>query len=389
MNRLGSAAFSGRARSASKLRDFRAYPYLASAGAVVALLGASALVNALLARRAERANPPAGRFIVVDGVRLHYVERGKGEPLVLLHGNGSLIQDFECSGLVDLASRKYRVIAFDRPGYGHSERPRTTIWSPDAQAELFQKALRQLGVRRAIVFGHSWGASVAAALALNHAELVGGLVLASGYYYPSLRGDVVALSPPAIPVIGDIIRYAISPIVSRLMWPLMLRRIFGPASVPRKFEGFPREMAVRPSQIRASAAESALMIPNAFVSRARYQDLNMPVVIIVGAEDRLIDCEDQSARLHRQISHSVFHRIPGAGHMIHQTATEDVMAAVDEAAGYAAAPAEACSRPAFRNSQADMSHNAAKKPVRNTIGAGQFALVEPNPANRGITPTNA
>ena len=39
------------------------------------------------------------------GVRLHYVERGSGEPLVLLHGNGSMIQDFESSGLVDLAAK--------------------------------------------------------------------------------------------------------------------------------------------------------------------------------------------------------------------------------------------------------------------------------------------
>jgi hypothetical protein len=44
------------------------------------------------------------------------------------------------------------------------------------------------------------------------------------------------------------------------MWPFLLRKIFGPSSVPKKFEGFPEEMAVRPSQLRAAAAESALMI---------------------------------------------------------------------------------------------------------------------------------
>src|SRR4051794_1696772 len=47
--------------------------------------------------------------------------------LVLLHGNGSMIQDFESSGLLAMAAKKYRVIAFDRPGFGHSERPRATI----------------------------------------------------------------------------------------------------------------------------------------------------------------------------------------------------------------------------------------------------------------------
>ena len=56
---------------------------------------------------------------------------------------------------------------------------------------------------------------------------------------------------------------------------------------------------------------------------------------------------------------------------------------------YGAAPAGACSRAAFRNSQADMSHSAAKNPVRTTTAPGQFAPAEPNPAIRAITPTNA
>jgi hypothetical protein len=46
------------------------------------------------ARVAERKNPPIGRFHHVDGVKLHYLERGQGEPIVLLHGNGVMIQDF-------------------------------------------------------------------------------------------------------------------------------------------------------------------------------------------------------------------------------------------------------------------------------------------------------
>jgi hypothetical protein len=58
------------------------------------VLAAIALLNRHLANKAEQDNPPAGRFLDVDGVRLHYVERGSGEPLVLLHGNGSMIQGF-------------------------------------------------------------------------------------------------------------------------------------------------------------------------------------------------------------------------------------------------------------------------------------------------------
>jgi pimeloyl-ACP methyl ester carboxylesterase len=306
----------------------RSKPY-AIAAAATGVLAVSALVNSYLATKAERDNPPAGRFLEVDGVRLHYVERGEGEALVLLHGNGSMIQDFESSGLIEMAAQKYRVIVFDRPGYGHSDRPRSRIWSPEAQADIIYQALQQLDVARAVVVGHSWGTSVAVALALKYPEAVNGLVLASGYYYPSLRADVALLSGPAIPIVGDIMRYTLAPLISRAMWPLLMRKIFGPSPVPKKFSAFPKEMAVRPSQIRSSAAESALMIPDAFAFQGDYSQLTMPVVIIAGTKDRLINIE-QSARLHGEIKQSIFHRVPGAGHMVHQTATESVMSAIDE-----------------------------------------------------------
>ncbi len=291
-----------------------------------------ALVNRHLAKKAERINPPAGRFLDVNGVRLHYVERGSGEPLVLLHGNGSMIQDFQSSGLIDLAADNYRVIVFDRPGFGHSDRPRNVVWTPDAQAELIKLALDQLSVSNATVLGHSWGASVATALALKYPDLVRGLVLASGYYYPTARPDVVAMGAPALPLIGDIISHTLSPLISRVIWPLMMAKIFGPRSVPKKFEAFPKEMALRPSQIHASAAESALMIPDAFKLSNRYADLKMPVVIIAGEQDRLIDIDAQSTRLHSDIPQSRYHRVAGNGHMIQQTATDQVMSAVNEAA---------------------------------------------------------
>src|SRR5690349_22293899 len=138
------------------------------AAGVVAAAVASALLNRWLAKKAERRNPPVGRIITVDGIRLHYVERGTGTPLVLLHGNGSMIEDFQSSGLIDLAAKKYRVIAIDRPGFGHSDRPRSTIWTPEAQAGLINAALLKIGVSRAVILGHSWGTLVALAIALKY-----------------------------------------------------------------------------------------------------------------------------------------------------------------------------------------------------------------------------
>ena len=307
------------------------HPYMTGLAAAAGVLAVSALANHQLAKRGERRNPPSGRFINVDGVRLHYIERGEGPPLVLLHGNGSMIEDFASSGLIALAARRHRVIVFDRPGYGHSTRPRRRVWSAGAQADLIHAALERIGVPRAVVLGHSWGASVAIALALRHSHAVRGLVLASGYYYPSPRADVALMSGPAVPLLGDVARYTVAPVVSRLVWPLLMRKIFGPAPVPGKFRRFPKEMAVRPSQLRAEAAESALLIPTAAAAFRHYETLGMPVVIVAGAADRLIDPAAQSYRLHRTIAHSIFRAVPGAGHMVHQTNPEAVMSAIDEA----------------------------------------------------------
>jgi pimeloyl-ACP methyl ester carboxylesterase len=299
--------------SGSRQRGWMAsHPYMTALAAVTGVLAVSALVNHLLAKQAERRNPPLGRFIDVHGVRLHYIDCGEGPPLVLPHGNGSMIEDFTSSGLVDLSARSHRVIVFDRPGYGHSTRPRGKTWTAEAQADLVHAALERICVSRAVVLGHSWGTLVALALASRHPRAVCALVLASGYYYPSARVDAVVLYGPAVPLLGDVARYAIVPVVSRLFWPLLMRKIFGPAPVPAKFSHFPKELAVRPSQLRASAAESAMLIPTAAAASGKYASLTMPVIIVAGAEDRLIDHTEQSGQLHADIPQSKFWPVPAA-----------------------------------------------------------------------------
>jgi pimeloyl-ACP methyl ester carboxylesterase len=109
-------------------------------------LAAMAVANYALSRRAERRYPPRGKFITIDGVKLHYLEQGHGPPLVLLHGNGAMAEDFDISGLMLVAAEHHRVIAFDRPGFGYSERPRGRFWSAHRQARLMLDALHALGI---------------------------------------------------------------------------------------------------------------------------------------------------------------------------------------------------------------------------------------------------
>ena len=205
------------------------------AAGALALAGAAIIVNRRAAK-AERDHPPLGSFINVDGVRLHYVERGNGPPVVFLHGNGVMIEDMLISGVVDRAARFYRAIAFDRLGFGHTQRPRGRSWTAFAQAALLPTAFARLGIKKPIVVGHSWGTMVALALALDHPESVSSLVLASGYYYPTPRSDVVLFSPPAIPLLGDVLCYTVAPFIGEAMAPRMFKKMFAPQPVPARFE---------------------------------------------------------------------------------------------------------------------------------------------------------
>lgn len=314
--------------SKSSVATMLARPATLAAGSVAAA-AATALWVQRKARRAEHDFPPIGQFVDVDGVRLHYVERGEGPPVVLLPGNAVLLQDFLGNGLIDRLSEQHRVIAFDRPGFGYSERPRDRLWTAEAQAALLQQAFTMLSIDRPVVLGHSWGTLVALALALKDPANIRGLVLVSGYYYPTMRVDVPMVVPTAVPVVGDVMRYTITPLFGRLSLNRLVKTMFAPMPVPPDFfETLPREMMLRPSQIRANAEDAAFMIPAVIEFQKRYAELTMPVRLLVGSDDKIVDPEAHSVRLHRELPHSQLAIVPHAGHMVHYAQPDEAIAAV-------------------------------------------------------------
>jgi pimeloyl-ACP methyl ester carboxylesterase len=297
----------------------------------VALAGA-ALIAHRHAREAERRYPPLGRFVAPGGTRLHYIEHGRGQPVVFLHGNGAMVEDLLISGVIDRAARRYRAIAFDRPGFGHSGRPRGRSWTAGAQASILAEAFRLLGIERPIVVGHSWGTLVALALALDHPRHVAGLVLASGYYYPTPRKDVALFSVPAIPVVGDLLRHTVAPLIGEAMAPRLIERMFSPQGVsPRFAERFPVALTVRPSQIRAFAEDSAHMIAAAEMLSGRYGSLFPPAAILAGDADEIVSYR-QAQRLHGEVAGSRLEILRGGSHMIHHMAPERIVQAIDAVA---------------------------------------------------------
>ena len=111
-----------------------------------------------------------------EGTRLYYEERGSGAPLLLIHANGGHLGMF--TGVVERLASSYRVITYDRRGFGRSETP-----PPPAKDYLRRHAddaaalLREIGAPRATVVGWSMGGVVALALALHHSDAASRLVL--------------------------------------------------------------------------------------------------------------------------------------------------------------------------------------------------------------------
>jgi pimeloyl-ACP methyl ester carboxylesterase len=307
-----------------------------------AVLGASYLATRAMTRKAEAENPPQGRFVDVDGVQLHYTGHGDAgqPPLVLLHGNGASATEMEISGLPQLAARHFQVFVFDRPGYGHSSRPPQRDYTPEAQAALFLDALRALGIERPIVLGHSWGSMVAFAMALAEPQSLRALIVMAGYYTPSMRLDSPLMGLPALPVLGTLMRHTVSPLLGRLLWPLMTRRIFAPVPVTAAFKRrYPAWLSLRPGTLQASSAEAAMMILEGIKQRRREGALSVPTMIIAGKQDLLVMTIWQAERLHDRLPQTHLRVIDGAGHMLPMEQPKQVAGALQTLLDGAVRPA--------------------------------------------------
>jgi pimeloyl-ACP methyl ester carboxylesterase len=315
----------------SKRKYVRSRSRLRTLGLIAGALAATALIVREMAKAAEKKHPPEGNFVTVDGVRLHYTDTGgEGTPVVLLHGNGMTSADWRISGVTKALALRYRVIAFDRPGFGYSERPRSRTWTPQAQADIIKAALAEIGVSQPVVVGHSFGALVAAAYAIKHRRFVRGVVLVSGYYFPTFRADSLIFSPPAIPVLGDILRYTISPIIGLIAGPLLFKKSFAPREIPERFSReFPLALALRPWQILATSADAAMMVEAAAQLEDTYRSISVPTAIVSGDADEITDLRRQSFRLHTRVPASKMRIHAGIGHMVHYFAPNAIINAID------------------------------------------------------------
>ncbi len=309
---------------------------------LVLLLLVAALVGFtwLTARRVEAALPPRGRFIDMDGERIHYVDVGQGPPIVLVNGLCGNLLNFDY--MLGFLTGEFRVILLDRPGCGYSTRAADAPANLRAQGDFVAKFIAALGLERPLLAGHSMGGSISLAVALDHPQCVSGLALIAPATHP-------VAAPPA-PFRGLAI---LSPWLRRVVaWTLatpmaIIKRdeamfeLFSPDPTPQDFPlrggGL---LTLRPDAFCAGSLDMVSSNADFPSMVARYPALILPVRILYGEGDRILNPEAHGHSMEREVPGLILETIPG-GHMIPVTHPEKTADFIRQAARAMAATAGA------------------------------------------------
>lgn len=266
---------------------------------------------------------------------MHASIRGQGPDLVLLHGASGNLHEFDELG--DRLARGFRVIAIDRPGFGHSEGLSLSNVGLTAQARHLARAAWAFGARKPLVLGHSYGGSVALAWALEGDLDLAGLLLLSA---PTMPWDGRLDPWYRLADTGFGQRHAI-PAVAALLPEFWLNRmvsgVFAPDPVPPGYvqaKGVP--LALRRQTLIQNTNQINRLLPDILAQQDRHAHLGLPVEILHGTEDRVVPFVLHAHRLAARLPNARLTPLERTGHMPHLTqapAVEQALARLSQRAG--------------------------------------------------------
>lgn len=315
---------------------------LSGAATVAAVTVSIALLLALFAawtaRRVEAALPPAGRWIDAGLTRLHVREAGpEGAPaIVMIHGLAGQAAHYSY-GVVPRLDQRFRTVAPDRPGSGYSPRHAKAPAHLRAQADAIAALIEVLDLGRPLVVGHSLGGAIALALALDYPDKVAGLALLAPLTH-------MQETPPTV-FKGLTIRSRL--LRGMVAWTLMvpasiknsrktLAQVFGPDRVPADFAtrggGL---LGLRPKAFVGASRDLQALPDYLPQQQARYGELRVPVQVLYGRDDRILDWKANGQALVDKVPGATLALIDG-GHMLpitHPDACADFIDAAARACG--------------------------------------------------------
>ena len=294
--------------------------------AVVLVVAALAAFSAFIARRIEKAVPPQGGFLDLDGERLHVLDQGAGRPVVMIHGLSGQMGNFTHS-LVDRLSADFRVVAFDRPGSGYSTRAPGAPAGARAQAAALAKAIRAMKLENPVIVGHSLGGAVALAIALDHPDCAGALALIAPATHPVTK-------PPrlfrALAIRSNWLRqcfaWTLATPGALLARSLATKVVFAPEAPPPDFgKAGGGLLPLRPRSVIAASEDMVALDADLRAMPSRYASIRIPVGVLYGRGDHILDWRVHGEAMKRELP-SLDLEIVEGGHMLPVT-QPDVCAA--------------------------------------------------------------
>jgi pimeloyl-ACP methyl ester carboxylesterase len=303
--------------------------------ALLLVLAGITRVNAWLIERRYQA---VGNFAEVDGVTLHYVHIPAPEdsdlpPVVFIHGASANLND-QMVPLRPLLEGRIEMLFLDRPGHGWSGRSHGHEEQGE-QAALIAGLMDRLGIGPAIIVGHSFGGSIAAAFALAHPEKTKGLIFLSAATHPWPGGKTSwYYHLTAVPVLG----WLFSETVAGPAGSARIRRattcVFAPNAMPENYLVRAQiPLVLRPRAFRANAADVEGLYRFALANAPRYKEIATPTVVISGNADTVVYEEIHSLGLARDIPGAELVWVKNLGHKPDWIAPDLVVAAIEKVGG--------------------------------------------------------
>jgi pimeloyl-ACP methyl ester carboxylesterase len=247
---------------------------------------------------------------VVNGVRLHYEERGQGASILCIHGGGSSAVMWEEA--VEKLARLGRAIAYDRRGCGRSERPkpyeRTSVAE---QADDAAALLDALAAEPAVVIGRSYGGAVAVDLTLRHPDSVRALIL--------LEGDALGLSPAGLEWTKGL-RARLREVARRNGVDAVYEALIDEVMGEGVWDSFPEGTRRVLTENGAALLAELHYVDDPMPGRAAFAAIEVPA-LLVAASDSPLEQREMTEKMAQALPNARLARI-GGGHLIDPAGSE-------------------------------------------------------------------
>ncbi len=252
------------------------------------------------------------KTVLVHGHRIAYLDEGQGQPVILIHGFGGSMWQWEYQQAL---SAHLRVITPDLLGSGLSDKP-NIAYRPDQMLEAFIGFMDALDVQQAVLVGNSMGAGLAAGTALTYPTRVSKLVLIDGLpdhvldklKSPTMRRALESSAPSWVVSFGNWLfgGFVMESVLKELVYD---HSLLTPAVLERSNRNRRRPGAIGPMM---TARDNVPLWEAGFATRLA--EIRQPTLILWGEEDRVFPVA-VGEELQRTIPGSRFIRVPKAGHI--------------------------------------------------------------------------